>query len=82
MQRRQRPINKPGALSRVQLRRELVASITADDMRAQLNRLAGEGRRDDCLALMQELGDWQSKDGNTIIDALDSSLWGHQAKLR
>jgi len=35
--------------------------ITGDDMDARLKQLAHEGRREDCLALMQELGDWQSR---------------------
>ena len=34
--------------------------LTSDDMTLRLKQLAREGRQDDCLALMQELGDWQS----------------------
>ncbi|WP_415409906.1 hypothetical protein ACLM45_00020 [Synechococcus sp. A10-1-5-9] len=33
--------------------------ITKDDMNQRLKELAQEGKRDDCLALMRELGDWQ-----------------------
>jgi hypothetical protein len=40
-------------------RRELVMIITKDDMNQRLKELAQEGKRDDCLALMRELGDWQ-----------------------
>lgn len=43
------------------VRRELTMLITGDDMGARLKQLAREGRRGDCLALMQELGDWQSR---------------------
>ncbi|WP_170953881.1 hypothetical protein [Synechococcus sp. UW105] len=39
-------------------------------MSTRLNRLAKEGRRDDCLALMQELGDWQSCDPDLIAEVL------------
>ena len=41
-------------------RRDIVMMITFDDMTSQLKKLAKEGRQQDCLALMQELGDWQS----------------------
>ncbi|WP_170955702.1 hypothetical protein [Synechococcus sp. UW140] len=39
-------------------------------MSTRLSLLAKEGRRDDCLALMQELGDWQSCDPDLIADVL------------
>ena len=70
MQRRQRHTNHPEALSEVLPRRDLAAIITTDDMRGQLNRLARDGRRNDCVALMQELGDWQRKDCSGITTAL------------
>lgn len=34
--------------------------ISFDDMSLRLQQLAKEGRQQDCIALMQELGDWQS----------------------
>ena len=40
--------------------REIVMIITFDDMTLRLQQLAKEGRQQDCIALMQELGDWQS----------------------
>ncbi|NDD68624.1 MAG: hypothetical protein EBZ29_04305 [Synechococcaceae bacterium WB9_4xC_028] len=60
MTRRQRSQPPDPALA-PEVRRELTMIITSDDMGAQLKRLAREGRRDDCIALMQELGDWQSR---------------------
>jgi len=48
-------------------RRELVMIITKDDMKQRLKELAREGRRDDCLALMHELGDWQSRSSSTEV---------------
>jgi hypothetical protein len=53
------------------MRRELTMLITCDDMAARLKTLAQEGRRDDCLALMQELGEWQSRSAK----AKTSVLW-------
>ena len=78
VQRRQRYTSKRAGLSGGQRRRELAATITIDDMRGQLTRLARDGRRDDCLALMQELGDWQRKDGNAIREALSIPYLGPQ----
>ena len=40
--------------------REIVMMITFDDMTSRLQQLAKEGRQQDCIALMHELGDWQS----------------------
>lgn len=48
-------------------RRELVMIISKDDMKHRLKQLAQEGRRDDCLALMRELGDWQSISSPTEV---------------
>jgi len=45
-------------------------------MRGQLNRLALDGRSQDCVALMEELGDWQSNDGNGIATALSIPYLG------
>lgn len=45
-------------------------------MRGQLTRLARDGRSKDCVALMQELGDWQSNDGNAITTALSIPYLG------
>ena len=41
-------------------RRDIVMMLTFDDMTLRLKQLAREGRQDDYLTLMQELGDWQS----------------------
>ena len=78
LQRRQQYTSKRAGLPRAQQRRELAATITIDDMRGQLTRLARDGRRDDCLALMQELGDWQGKNGNAISEALSMPYLGQQ----
>ena len=52
--------------------------ITKDDMKQRLKELAREGRRDDCLALMHELGDWQSRSSSTEV-LFVPNLWdkGH-----
>ena len=68
--RPQRRIKKAALISSRLSHGETAAAITADDMRLQLNRLALEGRRDDCLALMQELGNWQSNDPSERKDVL------------
>ena len=70
MNRPQRRIRKAAVISSRLSLGETAAAITADDMRLQLNRLALEGRRDDCLALMQELGNWQSSDPSERKDVL------------
>ncbi|MEB3158431.1 MAG: hypothetical protein VKK03_03105 [Synechococcus sp.] len=44
--------------------------MTAAHMHVQLKHLAKQGRRDDCLALMQELGDWQSRDPHQMQEVL------------
>ncbi|MGB1195863.1 MAG: hypothetical protein ACPG3W_04185 [Synechococcus sp.] len=48
-------------------RRELVMIVTKDDMKQRLKELAKEGKRDDCLALMRELGDWQGSSSPTEV---------------
>ncbi len=61
MKRKQRSKpQSPDLEQQVLQRRDIVMLLTSDDMTLRLKQLAREGRRDDCLALMQELGDWQS----------------------
>ena len=61
MKKTQRSKPQPPDLEQQVLqRRDIVMLLTSDDMTLRLKQLAREGRRDDCLALMQELGDWQS----------------------
>ena len=50
-------------------RREIVMMITSDDMKLRLKQLADQGRQEDCLALMHELGDWQSY-GRTMLSPI------------
>ena len=38
----------------------LALHLSMDDMQARLAELAKAGRADDCVALMQELGDWMA----------------------
>ena len=57
--RRRQPPEPELRLKRSQ-RREIVMMITSDDMKLRLKKLADQGRQQDCLALMHELGDWQS----------------------
>ncbi|RCL54379.1 MAG: hypothetical protein DBW85_01755 [Synechococcus sp. MED-G71] len=38
----------------------LAFHLSMDDMQARLAVLARAGRADDCVALMQELGDWMA----------------------
>ena len=76
MQRRHRHNSRQAGLSALLPRRDLAAAITTDDMRGQLNRLALDGRSQDCVALMEELGDWQSNDGNGIATALSIPYLG------
>ena len=49
----------PDLEQQVLQRRDIVMLLTSDDMSLRLKQLAREGRQDDCLALMQELGDGQ-----------------------
>lgn len=69
MQRRQQHTSRQISLLAVLPRRDLASTITTDDMRGQLNRLARDGRRHDCVALMQELDDWQHEDCSGIATA-------------
>ena len=55
----QNPLDSQTKQQRSQ-RRNIVMMISFDDMTVRLKQLAKEGRQQDCIALMQELGDWQS----------------------
>ena len=57
-------------------RREIVMMITSDDMKLRLKKLADEGRQQDCLALMHELGDWQSYGRTTLAPILHAPYIG------
>ena len=57
-------------------RREVVMMLTCDDMAVRLQQLAREGRQKDCLALMQELEDWQSFGRGDIAPVLHVSYIG------
>lgn len=57
-------------------RREIVMMITTDDMTLRLKELARQGRQQDCLALMQELGDWQSYGRGELSPILHASYIG------
>jgi len=67
----QRRAQPPDGRISAPMRRDLTMLITWEDMAARLKTLAQEGRRDDCLALMQELGEWQSRSAK----AKTSVLW-------
>ena len=57
-------------------RREIVLMITTDDMNLRLKQLADQGRQEDCLALMHELGDWQSYGRTTLSPILHAPFIG------
>ena len=57
-------------------RREIVMMITSDDMKLRLKQLADQGRQEDCLALMHELGDWQSYGRRTLSPILHAPFIG------
>ncbi len=50
--------------------------LTSDDMALRLKQLGAEGRQQDCLALMQELGDWQSYGRGTLAPILHAPYIG------
>ena len=50
--------------------------ITSDDMKLRLKQLAEQGRQQDCLALMHELGDWQSYGRTTLSPILHAPYIG------
>ena len=57
MKKKQRSKPQPPDLDQQVLqRRDIVMMLTSDDMTLRLKQLAQQGRQDDCLALMQELG--------------------------
>ena len=51
--------------------------LTSDDMALRLKQLGAEGRQQDCLALMQELGDWQSYGRGTLAPILHAPYTGN-----
>ena len=50
--------------------------LTSDDMKARLKTLAQQGRQQECLALMQELGDWQSYGRGVLAPILHAPYLG------
>ena len=73
--RRRQPPNIALQQKRSQ-RREIVMMLTSDDMALRLKQLGAEGRQQDCLALMQELGDWQSYGRGTLAPILHAPYIG------
>ncbi len=73
--RRKQPPEPELRLKRSQ-RREIVMIITSDDMKLRLKQLADQGRQQDCLALMHELGDWQSYGRATLAPILHAPFIG------
>ena len=57
--------------------REIVMLLTMDDLQNRLNQLAREGRQQDCLALMKELGDWQSYGRGNVAPILHAPYTGN-----
>jgi hypothetical protein len=57
--------------------REIVMTLTMDDLQHRLNQLAREGRQQDCLALMKELGDWQSYGRGNVAPILHAPYNGN-----
>jgi|TARA_B100000405_G_C16558721_1_gene364913 hypothetical protein len=51
--------------------------LTMDDLQHRLNQLAREGRQQDCLALMKELGDWQSYGRGKVAPILHAPYTGN-----
>tara|TARA_B100001939_G_scaffold344452_1_gene358897 strand:+ start:336 stop:578 length:243 start_codon:yes stop_codon:yes gene_type:complete len=76
----QRPPNQPPNLQQDERaqRREVVMLLTSEDMAQRLNQLAREGRQQDCLALMQELGDWQSYGRGAVAPVLHAPFIGNR----
>jgi|TARA_B100001939_G_scaffold313647_1_gene297551 hypothetical protein len=52
-------------------------TLTMDDLQHRLNQLAREGRQQDCLALMKELGDWQSYGRGNVAPILHAPYNGN-----
>ncbi len=80
MKKSQRPPNQPPNLQQDERaqRREVVMLLTSEDMAQRLNQLAREGRQQDCLALMQELGDWQSYGRGAVAPVLHAPFIGNR----
>ena len=77
MKKTQRSKPQPPDLEQQVLqRRDIVMLLTSDDMSLRLKQLAREGRQDDCLALMQELGDWQSSGRGALSPILHAPYLG------
>ena len=57
--------------------RDIVMVLTMDDLQHRLNQLAREGRQQDCLALMKELGDWQSYGRGNVAPILHAPYTGN-----
>ena len=73
--RRRQPPEPELRLKRSQ-RREIVMMITSEDMKLRLKQLADQDRQQDCLALMNELGDWQSYGQATLEPILHAPFIG------
>ena len=54
----------------------LALHLSMDDMQARLNSLAQQGRSGDCLALMQELGDWMALGRGEVAPLLSATVYG------
>ena len=77
MKKPKRPRQQPPDLQQqVSNRREIVMMLTSDDMKARLKTLAQQGRQQECLALMQELGDWQSYGRGVLAPILHAPYLG------
>ena len=77
MKKPKRPRQQPPDLQQqVNNRRESVMMLTSDDMKARLKTLAQQGRQQECLALMQELGDWQSYGRGDLAPILHAPYLG------
>ena len=77
MKKTQRSKPQPPDLEQQVLqRRDIVMLLTSDDMSLRLKQLAREGRQDDCLALMQEWGNWQSYGGGDLSPILHAPYSG------
>ena len=77
MKKPKRPRQQPPDLQQqVNTRREIVMMLTSDDMKARLKTLAQQGRQQECLALMQELGDWQSYGRGDLAPILHAPYLG------
>ena len=68
----------PDLEQQVLQRRDIVMMLTSDDMTLRLKQLAREGRQDYCLALMQELGDWQSYGRGAVAPVLHAPFIGNR----